>query len=96
MRFYCDARNLRDSWHGYSSAEGDHGLFQEDQGELRRVCCCAARISIIYTLPHALLQPSRTVSLLITRTSWGEPERIQVAQVGKQAACMHARRALHI
>ena len=26
-------------------AEGDHGLVQEDQGELRRVCCCAAHIS---------------------------------------------------
>ena len=26
-------------------AEGDHGLVQEDQGELRRVCCCAAHIN---------------------------------------------------
>ena len=59
------------------SAEGDHGLVQEDQGELRRVCCCAAHVNDIrvycmhdvtsYTLLHALLQPSRrrTVSLLL-------------------------------
>ena len=58
---------------------GDHGLVQEDQGELRRVCCCAAHVNDVriniycmhdvmsYTLPHALLQPSRrrTVSLLL-------------------------------
>ena len=79
MRFYCDAGNLRDSWHGYSlmCAEGDHGLVQEDQGKLRRVCCCAAHLNdvrikyILYAqrdvihAPHALLQPSRRRTVLL-------------------------------
>ena len=38
----------------------------------------------------------QTDILVRCRTSWGEPERIPVAQAGRQAACMHARRAVHI
>ena len=48
MRFYCDAGTCVARGMDIRllmCAEGHHGLVQEDQGELRRVCCCAAHIS---------------------------------------------------
>ena len=72
-------------------AEGDHGLVQEDQGELTRVCCCAAHINdvrinmhdvTLYTLLHALLQPSRkrTVSLPFKNSLWPTGIMYQLSQ----------------
>ena len=44
--------------------EGDHGLVQEDQGELTRVCCCAAHINDVRITIDIIVNDETEISLV--------------------------------
>ena len=54
-----------------------------------------AKLRLEYNTAKHVKKRAETSKLVRCRTSLGEPERIQVAQAGRQAACMRARRAVH-